>query len=88
MAIVGIGMTTLAPLVWLAMQIFVTPSVLLADLATVVVYALLFPIVGIATTLWYQQRQRPADVTDAQASIGAQVSSAIRLERGPAQPDR
>jgi len=38
--------------------IFVTPSTFAAQTVSNVVYSLLFAMVGIATTLWYQQRKR------------------------------
>jgi hypothetical protein len=82
-AIVGLGLTTLAPLIGLAMLIFVTPSVFLADAASGAVYAILFPLVGVATTLWYQQRHRQADLSEAGSSIGSRIRSPW-----PTPPDR
>ena len=47
----------LAPLIGIVVLIFVTPSTFAAQTVSSIVYALLFPMVGIATTLWYQQRR-------------------------------
>ena len=49
----------LAPLLGLVVLIFVTPSEFVAQSVSSIVYAFLFPLVGIATTFWYQQRRRP-----------------------------
>jgi hypothetical protein len=50
----------LAPIIGLIVLIFVTPSAFAAQTVSSIVYALLFPMVGIATTLWYQQRRTEA----------------------------
>jgi hypothetical protein len=48
----------LAPIIGIVVLVFVTPSAFTAQTVSSVVYALLFPMVGIATTFWYQQRKK------------------------------
>jgi hypothetical protein len=47
----------LAPIIGIVVLVFVTPSAFAAQTVSSVVYALLFPMIGIATTFWYQQRK-------------------------------
>jgi hypothetical protein len=58
--VVTLLLALLALVVGLVVLIFVTPSVLVANIVSGVAYALLFPLVGIATTLWYQERPERA----------------------------
>jgi hypothetical protein len=57
------------PLLGLVVLIFVTPSTFVAQTTSSLVYSLLFPLVGIATTLWFEHLQRvepepPAEVVE------------------------
>jgi hypothetical protein len=46
------------PLLGLVVLVFVTPSTFVAQTTSSLVYSLLFPLVGIATTLWFEHLQR------------------------------
>jgi len=46
------------PIIGLVVMIFVTPSALVAQITSSLLYVLLFPMVGIATSLWYERLKR------------------------------
>lgn len=46
------------PILGLVILIFVTPSTFVAQTSSSVIYSLLFPMVGIATTLWFEHLRR------------------------------
>jgi hypothetical protein len=75
----------LAPMVGLLVLIFITPSILIAETVSGVVYALLFPFLGIVMTLWYQQRLPQGELNHDGPSIKERflaVLPAIRVRPG------
>jgi hypothetical protein len=55
------------PLLGLVILIFVTPSTFIAQTSSSVIYSLLFPLVGIATTLWFERLRRSEPEPPAEA---------------------
>lgn len=64
---IALILSLLAPVIGLIVLIFVTPSVFVANTASGIAYALLFPLAGITTTLWYQKR--PSRAASARAKL-------------------
>jgi hypothetical protein len=80
-------LTTFAPVIGIVILIFVTPSVPVANAVSGLIYALLFPLAGIAMTLWYFQRQGQIVVAGVELSVDEQKSPASQAQGQSPEPD-
>lgn len=56
---IAIVLGVIAPLIGIVVLIWVVPSPVVANLVSGAIYALLFPLIGITMTLWFQRNEQP-----------------------------